>query len=348
VLTVLNVAYPLAPVSRDAVGGAEQVVAALDDALVAAGHRSLVIACEGSRVAGELIATPAEPGPLDEEAQARAHVRHRQAIAAAMARYPIDVVHLHGIDFADYLPRYGPTLVSLHLPLDWYPPEALRPGRPDLWLHAVSEDQHRRAPAGVRLHPPIPNGVDLAAFAAPHATRSFALVLGRICPEKGIHLAVEAARRAGVPLLIGGRVYPYEAHRRYFEEKVVPRLDASRRFFGPLDFSRKRRFLGAARCLLIPSLAAETSSLVAMEALAAGTPVIAFPEGALPDVVEHGRTGFLVSDVKEMADALRKVGSLDRAACRRTARERFSIEAMIGGYFAAYRELAALRCARAS
>ena len=341
-LTVLSVAYPLAPVSRDAVGGAEQVLATLDAALVAAGHRSLVIAVEGSKVAGTLLPVPAEGGTLDDAAKARAHARHRAAIVDALRLYAVDVVHLHGIDFADYLPEHGPTLVTLHLPLDWYPGEVLRPGRSDLWLHPVSDAQAATAPAGAVLQPPIGNGVDLEAFAAPDGRRCFTLLLSRICPEKGIHLAIDAAKAADLPLLIGGQVYPYQAHQRYFETEVQPRLDRRRRFLGPVPFGHKRRLLHTARCLVIPSLAPETSSLVAMEALACGTPVVAFPNGALADVVRHGQTGFLVNTVDEMAEAMRHADRIDPENCRRAARERFSLDRMVAGYFDAYHQLAGL------
>jgi glycosyltransferase involved in cell wall biosynthesis len=341
-LTVLNVAYPLAPVGRDSVGGAEQVLSALDEALVAAGHRSIVIAAEGSQTAGTLVPVKAEAGVLDEACRARAQLRHRRAIAAVRQRFLIDVMHFHGIDFHAYLPEDGPTLVTLHLPLRWYPPDVFATRRDDLWMHAVSTSQHETAPNGAGLCPPIPNGVDMDTLFRPHANRGFALLLSRICPEKGVHLAIDAARAARMPLIIGGQVYRYEWHERYFVEEVLPRLDNKRRFLGPLDFVRKRRFLNAARCLVIPSLAAETSSLVAMEALACGTPVVAFPNGALPDVVEHGRTGFLVNDVAEMADAMIAAGSIDRELCRSEARRRFSLNTMKAAYLDLYRRLALL------
>jgi glycosyltransferase involved in cell wall biosynthesis len=123
----------------------------------------------------------------------------------------------------------------------------------------------------------------------------------------------------------------------------MPRLDRFRRFLGPLDFVRKRRFLNAARCLVVPSLVAETSSLVAMEALACGAPVVAFANGALPEVVEHGRTGFLVRDVAQMAEAMMRSSLLDREACRHAARSRFSVEAMAERYMEAYGALAAMK-----
>jgi glycosyltransferase involved in cell wall biosynthesis len=343
-LTVLSVAYPLAPVSRDAVGGAEQVLAWLDAALVRAGHRSLVVACEGSKVMGTLVPTPRRDGPLDDAARTAAHAAHRRAIAAALQRWPVDLVHLHGIDFHAYQPPPGvPVLATLHLPLAWYPNEALRPARPDTWLHAVSAAQRLAGPSDLDLLPDIPNGVEVEALAARHARRGFALSLGRICPEKGFHLALDAARRAGVGLLLGGEVFRYKAHERYFRDDILPRLDRWRRFLGPVGLARKRRLLHAARCLLVPSLVAETGSLVAMEALACGTPVIAFPNGALAEVVEHGVTGFLVRDEHEMADAIHAAGTIGPEACREAAQTRFSAERMVERYLALYRRLAA-RC----
>ncbi len=341
-LTVLGVAYPLAAVGPDAVGGAEQVLTHLDRALVAAGHRSIVVAQEGSRTSGTLVAVAREPGVLDDNAMARARARHAQAIADALARWPVDLVHLHGIDFHAYLPPPGvPALATLHLPPSWYPEAALRPARPDTWLNCVSRAQHQACPPSPNLLAPIPNGVPVAELRARHAKRRFALMLGRICPEKGVHLAIEAARRAGSALLIAGAVFRYATHARYFAEEVAPRLDRSRRFVGPIGFARKRRLLTAARCLLVPSLAPETSSLVAREALACGTPVVAFPNGALAETVEHGRTGFLVRTVAEMADAIGLAGGLDAEVCRATARARFSLERMTADYLALYERLAA-------
>lgn len=338
--TVLSVAFPFAAVGPDAVGGAEQVLSHLDRALVAAGHRSIVVAREDSAVAGTLQPVPTVPGPIEDATRRQAWAAHRRAIAAALDRWPVDLVHLHGIDFPAYRPERVPTLATLHLPPDWYPPEAWRP-RPGLFLNAVSPSQDAACPSVPNRLPPIRNGVPVGALAARHARRNFVLSLGRICPEKGADLAVAAAKRADVPLILAGQVFDYAEHRRYFDEVVRPALDDRRRFVGPLGFRRKRRFLSAARGLLVPSLAPETSSLVAMEALAAGTPVIAFPNGALADIVEHGRTGYLVADTAGMADAIHDLDRIDRDLCRETARRRFSLDTMVAGYFDAYRQVLA-------
>lgn len=341
-LTILNVAYPLAPVGPDAVGGAEQILTRLDAALVKAGHHSLVVACEGSQVAGTLITTPRVIVPFDASARRAAQSDHKRAIRAALDRWPIDLVHLHGIDFYAYLPPPGvPSIVTLHLPPDWYPPDVFRLALPRAQLICVSNAQRRSCPRYDL--PVIHNGVPMGHAA--HAKRRFALALGRICPERGFHLAAEAAHRARIPLLIAGEVFRYPEHERYFCAELAPRLDAERRFVGRLDAARKRRFLSAATCLLVPSLVPETSSLVAMEALACGTPIVAFDTGALPEIVEHGRTGFVVRDVAEMAEAIHAAARLDPELCRETARRRFSAERMTSDYLALYRAIASRQLA---
>ena len=341
-LCVLSVAYPFARVTADPIGGAEQVLSALDRALVAAGARSVVLACDGSAPAGELQAIAAPPAEVDDAARARAQAAVRDRLADLVERLRPDVVHLHGIDFWSYLPPPGvPVAVTLHLPLAWYPPAELAPRRPDTWLVPVSADQARRAPPGARLQQPIENGVDVEAF-RPARKRGFALSLGRICPEKGFHLALDAARAADAPLLLAGAVFPYPEHRRYFDEEIRPRLDRRRRWIGPVTGAAKRRLLAAARCLVAPSLAPETSSLVAREALAAGTPVVALRRGVLADVVDDGRTGVLVDAPEALPGALRDAAAMRTEDCRRAAEARFSLRAMTEGYLRLYWRLAAL------
>lgn len=338
-LTILSVAYPLAPVAANVAGGAEQVLLQLDRALVEAGHRSLVIACTGSEIRGTLIPTPPASGLLDESVKGMAQRRHARAIRDVLRAECVDLVHMHGVDFHTYLPPPGvPVLATLHLPLSWYPDEALRPARPDTWLHCVSDAQHATRPADLCFLAPIENGVAIKPIAARPAA-DFALYLGRICPEKGVHLAIEAAKRAEMPLIIAGAVFPYEAHLRYFDQEVIPRLDSDRRFIGSVGPAAKDALLSTARCLVVPSLVEETSSLVAREALASGTPVIGFARGALTDLIEHDRTGYIVDSLDTLAECMTSACTLDRNACRESAR-RFELSRMIDAYFSVYQALA--------
>ena len=338
-LTVLSVAYPLAPVGPDAVGGAEQILNSLDAALVEAGHHSIVLACEGSKARGTLCPIRITDWPLD-EALAWVYERQVSTINRILNDYSVDVVHMHGLNFAKCLPtRDVPVLATLHMPVSYYPAESFSLTRPRTFLQCVSSSQRRSFPEAAQSLAPIENGVPFTGGQKPLATRKFCVALGRICPEKGFHFAIAAAERARTPLLLGGPVFDFQTYQKYFDEQIAPRCNGFARFIGPVNTQRKRRLLSAAKCVLIPSVVPETSSLVAMEAFACGTPVIAFRSGALVEIVEHGRTGFLVNDEKEMADAIGDVGALDIRACLETARERFSVERMVQQYFELYRTI---------
>jgi glycosyltransferase involved in cell wall biosynthesis len=334
------VSYPLAKVSPATAGGAEQVLATIDRALVRDGHRSLVLAPEGSRCEGLLIPAQIPSGVLDESAKSEAREVFKQLLERTLARFSVDVVHMHGLDFFEYLPDGDiPVVVSLHLPLEWYAPQALKPDRTNTTLVCVSNFQARTAPAQAQIDCVISNGVEVDEFRPARRSGNYVLAMGRICPEKGFHFAIDAAERAGVKLVLAGSVFEYAEHRKYFDSMIAPRLNERVRFIGPVGGKRKCDLLAGARCLLIPSLVDETSSLAAMEAMAAGTPVIAWRSGALTEIVADGRTGFLVSSVEEMADAIARVESTDRKECRREAEEEFNANDMVSQYLTLYRRV---------
>ena len=340
-LTVLSVSYPLAQVSFGTPGGAEQVLATIDEALVRAGHRSLVLAPEGSRCSGFLLPTAALPSKLDDAARHAVQQQHRDALEQALARFQVDVVHLHGLDFLHYLPASPvPVIVTLHLPPGWYPPEAFQIERAQTHLVCVSRSQAGACPPDARIKRVIPNGVPLHHFHTGRVKGSYVLGLGRVCPEKGFDRAMDAASAAGVPFLLAGTAFGYPAHLEYFDQEIQPRLKNGHRFLGQVGVRRKQHLLAGAKCVLIPSLAPETSSLVAMEAMACGTPVVAFPSGALSEIVDDGRTGFLVRDVKEMAKAIPASETLNSATCRREAKIRFSADRMFQQYLQLYQDVA--------
>jgi glycosyltransferase involved in cell wall biosynthesis len=353
-LTVVSVAFPFAEVSPDTAGGAEQVVSAIDAALVKAGQRSLVLGNARSRVAGELLGVAVPAGAITPALRTTVALEYRARLSSLLASRRVDVIHFHGVDCADYLPDRGaPRIVTLHLAPECYAPELFQRGR-GLLFTCVSRAQRRTLDGRFPIERVIENGVDLDALRpladsfAPAATRRYAACLGRICPEKGFDRALRAAHAAGVRLTIAGQVFPYPDHERYFAETLQPLLDAERTFAGAVHGERKRRFLAEALCLVVPSRALETSSLVTMEALAAGTPVVVTDRGALPSLVDHGVTGFVASDERELAEALHAVHRLDRRACRESAESRFDVRRTTEKYIALYRRLARARAAESA
>src|SRR5581483_4754493 len=192
----------------------------------------------------------------------------KSAIERALLLHCVDLVHMHGLDFYEYeLPREIPVLVTLHLPIGWYEIEKLKRIRERVQLCCVSQSQRRSCPPELRDLPVVENGVALGPW-RPSEKSNFTLALGRICPEKNMHAALQAGSLAETPVYIGGRIYPYHEHQAYFEERLKPllgesSLHVSHRFLGPVSATQRRALLARARCLLHPTLAPETSSLVA-------------------------------------------------------------------------------------
>ena len=159
------------------------------------------------------------------------------------------------------------------------------------------------------------------------------IFLGRIHPDKGVHLAIAVARMSGRPLIIGGIIQD----QKYFREQVEPFLDGEDiRYIGPVDVDGKNRLLARARALLHLNTIPERFGLVLAEANAAGVPVIAMDLGSCREVIQHGETGFLVNNVNEAVEALKRVQQIDRAVCRERVGRLFSIETMVKGYELVY------------
>jgi glycosyltransferase involved in cell wall biosynthesis len=285
---------------------------------------------------------------LTEEGLQLAQQRHRQVIDEVLGWAGIDLIHFHGLDFHKYLPEVDvPMLATLHLPVDLYPdsifhlPHVHLPHvhLPHLELNCVSQSQASTLPGSVRL-PVVSNGIDVSRHLEMRLPKqNFLLVIARICPEKGIHIALRVAHSLDLPLVIAGPVHPFESHQKYFHDCVKPLLDTKRQYFGPADLPTKAALLAQAACVLIPSLIAETSSLVAMEAISSGTPVIAFRSGALPEIVEHRRTGLIVDTEEEMADAVRRAKDFAPDDLRLTAKARFDTARMVADYLNLYKSM---------
>ena len=202
----------------------------------------------------------------------------------------------------------------------------------DGYFVSISNSDH--AP-GLNYLATVYNGIDLSLYPLQERGGDHLVFLGRIHPDKGVHLAIEVARLSGLPLLIAGIIQD----RTYFREQVEPHLDQTIRYIGPVDVPGKNELFARARVLLHLNTIPERFGLVLAEANAAGVPVIAMDLGSCREVIEDGRTGFLVNSAHEAVQALERLSEIDRSVCRQRVQQSFSIETMVEAYERVYRTI---------
>lgn len=324
-------------------GGTERVVSFLTEELVRRGHEVTLFATDDSETRAVLNGIAPRALRLRASGTERwaYHVLELGEVFERAAEF--DLIHCH-LDFLAFpfsrLVR-TPSVHTLHGRLDL---PFLRPVFAyfrDVPLVSISN--HQRLPLSefdLRWVATVYHGLPLASYCAGDGRGGYLAFLGRIAPEKRPDLAINVAKRVGLPLKIAAKVDP--ADRAYFEHEIRPLLDNPLvEFIGEIDDAAKPAFLRDALALLFPVDWPEPFGLAMIEALACATPVIARPCGSVPEVIEDGLTGFLADTVEDMAAAVRRLNRLDRDNCRRTVEARFSVEAMVNRYEAVYRRLVA-------
>ena len=322
-------------------GGTERIVSLLTDYLVARGHDVTLFASGDSRTTARLIPCTTEalrlsPTTTDPIAPHIAMLARVQELAGEF-----DVIHNH-VDYLAYpfIRQWRmPTVTTLHGRLDIPELPLIYRRFPDVQLVSISDSQRDPlAPFGLRWVGRVYNAVDCRAFHPSRAHGDYLAFLGRVSVEKRPDLAVEVARRAGMPLKIAAKIDPRD--REWHREHLAPLLDDPLvEFIGEVDDRQKAELLSGAAALIFPSSWPEPFGLVMIEAMANGTPVIAFPGGSVPEIIENGVTGFIVDSVKAAASALGRIGSIDRAVVRRRFEQRFSAERMARDYLRVYQHL---------
>jgi glycosyltransferase involved in cell wall biosynthesis len=326
-------------------GGTERVVSYLTEELVRLGHQVTLFASGDSRTSAELVPACARALRLDGECRDPMvhHVRLLELVFRQLHRF--DLVHFH-IDYLHFpLSRRHavPHLTTLHGRLDLPELRPLYREFADMPLVSISDAQRRPLP-WANWQATVYHGLPPDAFTfRPQAGKDL-VFLGRISPEKGVEAAIEIARRSGRHLKIAAKVD--RADLDYYKDQIEPLLrkaGSSVEFIGEVGGADKDRFLGEAYALLFPINWPEPFGLVMIEAMACGTPVIAFRRGSVPEVMQDGITGFVVADVDEAVAALERVATLSRAGCRRVFEERFSAGRMACDYLAVYHRLVRAR-----
>ncbi len=324
-------------------GGTERVVSYLTEELCRLGHQVTLYASGDSSTAARL--KPACPAALRLDARVEDPLAHHMIlldhVLADAEQY--DIVHFH-LDYIHFpLARLlgVPHLTTMHGRLDLPDLRPLFDRFHDLPVVSISNAQRRPLPRA-NWQATVYNGLPEGLHRFHPEPGTYLAFLGRISPEKGIVQAIDIAGRAGMELRVAAKIDA--ADRSYYEEVVRPLLRQPHvTFVGEIDEQQKNRFLGEAAALLFPIDWPEPFGMVMIEALACGTPVIAFGRGSVPEVLAHGACGFVVETADEAVQAVGRLGELSRWQCRRYFEQRFSARRMAEDYLAVYERLLASR-----
>ncbi len=342
-------APPWISVPSPGYGGVESVVSTLTEALVRRGH-DVTLFCAPNSVSRATVVTLLERAHPDEIERALFEVDHvaeafdRIDLAADADRF--DVIHDHcgftGLAMANRIDT--PLVHTLHGPFTSDTAAFYAHHGHKGTLVGISRAQLASAPAELEPVGPIPNPIDLRAWPMQERKGDYLLWIGRISPEKGPHRAIAAARAVDVPLVLAGVIQP--GQQPFFDKEIAPHIDGKRvRFVGEVGGTTKQALFANARGLLMPIRWDEPFGMVILEALACGTPVIAFREGAMRELIVDGKTGFLVADVRAMADAIGQLPRIRASDCRSWVSEHCDGEVVAAAYERTYRSVALRRAA---
>ena len=345
-LRIAQIGTLFEPVTDSSTNGLSQIVYILTEELVALGHEVSLYAPAGSSTSGTLI-------PLSAFEYASETILGKViTIAAAFQDWKnFDVIHDHtrfySTAFAHLLPI--PLVSTVHHPvqfdeLHWHHPaedyKAFFRARWERLLKSVTTvfPSHFQRASFKGEAEVIHNGLPLHKWPAPrHSNRGYLGYLGAINETKGTRQAIEAALLANEPIVIAGTTFGSE---EYFEREIRPLIDDDRvRYIGPANFEEKVRLLGAAKAMLLPIQWDDPLPTVALESLAAGTPIIAWNRASMREIVEEGKSGFLVSSVEEMAARVKDLHRIDYGECRARAERLFDSKKMAQNYVALYERL---------
>jgi glycosyltransferase involved in cell wall biosynthesis len=342
-LRIAVLAPPWIPVPPPGYGGIEAVVDLLCEALVAHGHEVTLFAAPGSRSTARVI-TPLKDAHPDEIGSSLCESDHvacacEEIDLAAERGRAFDVVHDHSgftaLAMADRVA--APVVHTLHGAfVEGTVPFYQRHGH-KARLVAISRSQALSAPPGVRVVDVVPNPIVVDRWPLRVKKQDYLLWVGRMDLVKGPDRAIEAARLAGRMLVLAGPVQP--GQEQYYRALVEPHIDGRTvHYIGEVGGTAKQELFANAAALLMPVRWREPFGMVMVEALACGTPVIAFPEGAAAEIVIDGENGILVADETEMAHAVERLGSIDPERCRASVADRYDVSIAAAGYERVYRE----------
>jgi len=336
-MRIALIAPPFLSVPPKKYGGTELFLAHLAEGLSRLGMDVVVYANGESKVQAELRwLYPKDDWPIQDDLHASLKELDHTSWAVSDCLQQADVVHLNSAPGLVFTRLQGPRWVyTLHHPCT---PSlsAFYAGFPEVEYVAISDFQKDAEP--IKRIRTIHHGIDFRSYRLETKKAEYLSFLGRIAPMKGVHNAIEIAKRSGIPLKIAGEIQPI--YREYFESCVRPSLDGKFiEYIGEAHLAIKNELLGHSMAMLFPIEWNEPFGLVMIEAMATGTPVVAFPGGAVAEIVRDGISGYVCSGVDEAVTRLREVRKLKPASVRAYAQRFFSVERMAQDYLALYREM---------
>jgi glycosyltransferase involved in cell wall biosynthesis len=327
---ILVIADPIIPVPPINYGGTERVIDLMCQGLIRRGHAVHLIAARGSRISGGKLTVHRAPTSAFISRAGRKIAFQFVSFAAAM-RADV-VINFCRLDYLEAVHRLRvPVIHWFENPLSGKEvPFVLRRRRRNVLFVGVSGSQVREDPEAGRFEV-VYNSVDVESipYSEKAETPPYVLFLGRLTRNKGVHLAIEAARRASMKLVIGGIVPSEEGSAEYFEREVKPCLGPDCVWIGAYDNETRFKLVTGATALLFPIQWNEPFSVALVESLAGGLPVVALRRASTPEAIIDGKTGFLCDTVEDMVEGIRRAHGISRRACRESARERFSEETFI-------------------
>jgi glycosyltransferase involved in cell wall biosynthesis len=336
-MRVAMVAPPWYTVPPEAYGGIEEVVADLTRTLIARGHEVTLVGAGQDGTPARFLRTYDEP-PSDQLGQPLPEVVHAAAAAQLLADLDVDVIHDHTL--AGPLTAVGrdvPTVATAHGPVDGEMGDYYRQLGDAVSLVAISAAQRAMA-SDLNWVGTVYNGVNVESFPFQEEKEDWILFVGRFNPDKGAHLAIDAARAARRPIVLAGKVNE-PAEQEYFEQAIRPHLGSEVTYVGEVDAAGKRELYANAACLVFPVCWPEPFGMVMIEAMACGTPVVALNNGSVPEVICDGTTGIICATSDELPAAIGKAGRLRPADCRAHVTEHFDLSIVAAGYENVYRQV---------
>lgn len=323
-------------------GGTERVVSALTEELVARGHEVTLFASGDSITSAKLRSV--YPRALRDAHLPDIYGLNPWTLLNIGVAYSLekefDIIHDHTIPLSLPVANMAqiPVIATMHGAFNADTRRLFQTLRVP-HIATISGSQGRYEAALINHAGVVYNGLPMESYPFEREHEDYLLFVGRISMQKGVHLAIAAAQEGDLPLVIAAKLD--QEDEPYFNAYVRPRLGGRITWVGEVDEAERNRLMSRARCFLHPATWREPFGLTLIEAAACGCPVVAFNRGAIPEIVKDGVTGYIVEDIEEMADAIGRVGMIDRAACRAHALEHFSAKCMADEYLALYERLLA-------